>query len=267
MHEPIRGLVEVDWLSHQLATNDDVLVLHTAMTNPFSREKPLIGERVIPCARHVDIEQVFCDPDNPLPHTMPSADEFERQVRRLGINRNTVLIVYDDEGIYCSPRVWWMFKTMGHQQIYVLNGGLPAWLNRGFSYESGFSKTTTEGNFEVNYDPNLTLDLTGLLHVIDDANTKVVDARSSGRFYGNEQEPRVGVRQGHIPGSKSLPFEKLLGQGYMEARPRLANHFKALNLDKENRLIFSCGSGVTACVLALAAYEIGYSLICVYDGS
>ena len=261
------GVVSVDWLSEQLVTNDDLVLLQTAMANPFTGERPAIGERVIPAARHFDFERVFCDLKNPLPHTMPSAEDFEREARRLGINNRSVIVVYDDQGIYCSPRVWWMFKAMGHRQVYVLDGGLPAWIHKGFDHEVGFSKTHTDGDFEARYQSELVLDLSALLEVRENANCQVVDARSQGRFYGVEAEPREGVRQGHIPKSKNLPFDNVLSEGHLQSRKMLSALFEDLDLDKAEHVIFSCGSGVSACILALAAYRVGYMNLAIYDGS
>ena len=267
MNEVSGALVDVQWLKHQLRNNDDLVLLHTSMANPITGEAPVIGERVIPTAMHFDFEQEFCDLASDLPHTMPSAEIFETHARLMGIDKNSTIVVYDDHGIYCSPRVWWMFKTMGHQQVYVLNGGLPAWAKHGFDCQSGFSEVAKEGNFNAISVQGLMLDLKSLLLVKETPGVDVVDARSAGRFYANEPEPRVGVRGGHIPNSKNIPFNNVLNNEGMQSTDVLLSLFKEQGLDMDRKLIFSCGSGVTACILALAAYQVGYTNIAVYDGS
>jgi thiosulfate/3-mercaptopyruvate sulfurtransferase len=266
MRHRLNALVDAQWLKINIESNDRLVVLHTSMMNPMTGELPVIGEQVIPMARHFDFETIFCDTKNDLPHTMPSAVEFEEQARELGINKDSIIVVYDDAGLYCSPRVWWMFRAMGHKQVYVLNGGFPAWNRFSDDCEKGFSRVSYTGDFCVRYDERLMINLEQVLSLLEEG-AVVVDARSAGRFEGVEPEPRSGIRSGHIPKSKNIPFSDLIVDGYMKPLEALTKEFEQRHLDADNALVFSCGSGVTACILALAANQLGYSNVSVYDGS
>jgi thiosulfate/3-mercaptopyruvate sulfurtransferase len=267
MPSDLSALVDVHWLSGQMKTNNHLVVLHTSMKNPMTGKSPIIGERVIPTARHFDFEHVFCDTSSELPHTMPSALEFEKRAQQLGVNNNSIIVVYDDVGLYCSPRVWWMFRAMGHQNVYVLDGGLPAWLSQNYSCQTAFSECGIEGDFLVKSEHQLVLNLEQMLSALETAMPCVVDARSAGRFEGTDPEPRNGVRRGHIPKAKNIPFGYVLDNGYLKQPEALLQVFRQQNLNVNDELIFSCGSGVTACILALAAYQVGYRKTSVYDGS
>lgn len=261
------ALVDANWLNEQLTTNKQLVILHTAMTNPVTGEAPILGQQVIPTAKHFDFETVFCDMTRDLPHTMPSAADFEQQAQRLGINRDSVIVVYDDVGLYCAPRAWWMFRAMGHLQVYVLNGGLPAWLDHRFDCDGTFSGVNKQGDFRVKPDKQSIINLNQLLEVLKTQKTQVVDARSAARFEGKEPEPRAGLRGGHIPTAKNIPFPDVLSGAYLKPLDTLRQIFNARKINCDDAVVFSCGSGVTACVLALAAYEIGYQNLSVYDGS
>ncbi len=261
------SLIDADWLYEQQQATTEIIVLHTAMRNPVTGEQADIGLEVIPGARHFDFENVFCDTSNPLPHTMPEASVFEQHARDLGINGDATIVVYDDIGIYCAPRVWWMFKAMGHNNVYVLNGGLPAWKSKGYRCQVGFATELKPGDFRVSESSALLIKLNAFLQRRGESDTQVVDARSEGRFLGTEAEPRAGLRGGHMPKAKNLPFDRVLKDGFMKPENELLALFQPLKLAGDTRFVFSCGSGVTACVLALAASQLDIDDIAVYDGS
>jgi len=257
-------LVSVQWLNENLLA--DNLVVLDASVPPVGSEKT-IDMLCIPCARRFDYDQEICDQASPLPHMIPSPDFFTSEVRKLGINQNSVVVVYDDQGIYASPRAWWMFRAMGHEQVAVLDGGLPAWIELGFEVNGSLGDyTEKQGNFTANCLDDLFCDLKKVKEALEDAKYCVLDARSRGRFYGKEPEPRAGLRGGHMPNAKNLPFLEVLDGFFMKPVGQLKPIFSKL-ISRENEIIFSCGSGLTACILTLAAELAGYQNLSVYDGS
>ncbi|PCH61842.1 MAG: sulfurtransferase [SAR86 cluster bacterium] len=263
------SLVDVAWLNANLACEQ--LIILDASVIPVVPGYVSInsGEdfRSIPGGRRFDYDAKICDSNAVLPHMMPGVAFFQQQVRELGINNNSVIVIYDDVGIYASPRAWWMLKSMGHAQVAVLDGGLPSWCEAGFAVDSTLcQRGWEEGDFLADYDSELFSDATAVMAALDNTQCRVMDARSAARFAALAPEPRPGVRGGHMPNAINLPFGELLSAGKMKPRPQLKPIFDALVQDRE-RLIFSCGSGLTACVLALAADLLGYSKLSVYDGS
>lgn len=198
---------------------------------------------------------------------LPAAEDFTREAQKLGINKNSLIIVYDNRGIYSSPRAWWMFKAMGHDQVYVLDGGLPEWIAAGYTCEPATQpKAIEKGNFVAKYNPALVSDKEDVLQALQNEKYSVIDARSAARFHGKAPEPRAGLRLGHMPGALNIPFETLLENGMMRNQAELKQVFNSFSL-KNKKLIFSCGSGVTACITALGAALAGYPNFSVYDGS
>lgn len=223
-------------------------------------------------AQFFDINKV-CDPDNPLPHMMANAEQFTQQVRKMGVNKDSVVIVYDDKGIFSSARVWWMFKAMGLEEVAVLDGGLPAWLKDGYEVNRtpDINVVRSRGNFVASHMEGFFCDVNRVLTGLSDPRINVLDARSSSRFSGEEKDPRPGVRSGHMPGALNLHYAELFetegaNAGLLLPKEQIALIFNRLSPNHRS-LIFSCGSGVTACILALAATILGYSEISVYDGS
>ena len=217
-------------------------------------------------AQHFDFDQTICEQDADHPHTMPSSEQFEQAVQALGVNSDSNIVVYDSLGMFASPRVWWMFRAMGHESIAILDGGLPAWEAAELPLETTPPSPLTPGDFVASYRDELFSDAETVLMALQDDGARVLDARSSGRFTGNEAEPRAGLRGGHMPGAKNLPFVELLDNGFLKPVAELKTQLAAV-AKPEQRLIFSCGSGVTACHLALAADVAGYKNLSVYDGS
>jgi thiosulfate/3-mercaptopyruvate sulfurtransferase len=220
----------------------------------------------IPGARVFDLDGAFSDAGQALPHMMPGPAHFEREARKLGIHRDSILVVYDRVGLYSSPRAWWMFKAMGHAQVAVLDGGLPAWTGAGHPTSTEVARVEREGDFVARPTQNAFCDAAAVQRALSDASHAVLDARSHGRFTGREPEPRAGLRQGHMPNAVNLPFTDVQVKGHMK-RPSELEALFASRVGPRRKLIFSCGSGVTACVDALAATLAGYTDIQVYDGS
>tara|TARA_B100000945_G_scaffold108327_1_gene85886 strand:+ start:2386 stop:3186 length:801 start_codon:yes stop_codon:yes gene_type:complete len=221
---------------------------------------------VIPGAQRFDYDQVVCKPNTTLPHMLPEPELFEEEVRKLGINNTSTVIVYDDVGLYASPRAWWMFKAMGHDKVAVLDGGLPKWLSEKKEVSEKFSEASP-GNFVAELDESLFCDFEVVLQGLDRSNCAVLDARSEFRFKGLESEPRPGVRSGHMPNAINLPFPKVLNGGLLKSEQELREIFASLVSENQEKIITSCGSGITACILTLAADVAGFRDLSVYDGS
>lgn len=258
-------LVSVEWLASNL-NNPDLVILDASLPLPNAKPQPESERVQIRNARFFDIETTFSDTTTSLPHTMPSADAFTEEAQKLGINADSVIIVYDNIGIYSSARPWWMFRAMGHPNVAVLDGGLPAWIKAGYEVEPAHSEPVQPGNFVANYQPELINNSQDVLAALDDPDQVVFDARSRERFLGEVPEPRAGLRRGHMPNAVSLPFMAIQESNKMLPQPELERIYGGL-ADKNQHLVFSCGSGVTACVLALGAELAGYENLSVYDGS
>lgn len=260
------SLVGVEWLRKHLGANDLIILdatLPKAVAQNTSETEP---SKRIPGARFFDIKNVFSDTSATYPNTWSGEEAFIREARNLGINRDSAIVVYDDHGIYSSARAWWMFKSMGHQNVAVLNGGLPAWIKAGFELEEKKTISIPGGDFSGVYDPGFFKDHKDVLQGLDKKEELVIDARAENRFMGMVEEPRKGLRSGHIPGSLNLPYTDLLDNGKMIDLASLKKMIDS-KVPENKKITFSCGSGITACVLALGATLSGYKDISVYDGS
>lgn len=264
---PSSPVVTAEWLLQHLQ-HPNLLVLDASLKHTQNATASLVQKTVqIPGACYFDIDKVFSDKQSSLPHMLPTAKDFTRECRVLGICKDSVVVVYDNRGIYSSPRAWWMFKAMGHEQVYVLDGGLPAWMAAGYSCEPASETTVVaKGDFEAKYNPNLVADKTHVLSALKNDGYCVIDARPAERFQGKMPEPRRGLRLGHMPNALNIPFEMVLNKGQMRPKAELEEVFEKLSLTNKE-LIFSCGSGVTACITALGATIAGYSDFAIYDGS
>lgn len=262
------ALVEVGWLAENLG-NPDLVVLDASVPPVVPGFESVNTEEdfsVIPGARRFDYDKEVCKPNSSLPHMMPTPELFQEKVRELGINSDSRIVVYDDVGLYASPRAWWMFRAMGHDKVRVLNGGLRAWKESGQAVEGSHAVAESEGNFTAESTAVLFCDAPYVLDAIEDDQSQIIDARSAARFNGTAPEPRPGVRGGHMPSAGNLPFAEVLEEGKLKDVAALSGLFEPL-AGKEQTVITSCGSGITACVLTLAAWEAGYRKLVVYDGS
>ncbi len=262
------ALVSIDWLNEHI-NHANLVLLDSSWHMPnVNRDGKLewANER-LPGALFFDFDGEICDHNSDLPHMMPSEAVFQNSAQNLGINQNSTIVVYDSLGIFSSPRVWWMFKTMGFDNVAVLDGGLPAWKEKSLPIESDNKiKPINKGDFIARYQSDLICDANEVLFSTQDKQQDIVDARPQLRFSGQAPEPRAGVRSGHMPNAKNLPSATILEDQQMKDAYQLALLFEAI-VPKNNRVIFSCGSGVTACILALGATLAGYENLAVYDGS
>jgi len=258
-------LVTTDWLNQNI--NHKQLVIFDASMAQAGSKIEYKADKIIPGAQRFDFSNQICDLDSVISNTMPSEAKFQRLMREFNINNDSCIVVYDEKGIYSCARAWWMFKAMGFDNVAVLDGGLPDWLANNYPVSTYYSKPNIVGNFEARYDPNTFVDQNDVLAQIDNKSSLVMDARGKGRFLGEGAEPRAGMRAGHIPNAKSLPYSEIVKNGFMLDRAALQTEFNNRLINKTDKLIFSCGSGVTACILALGAHILGYENLAVYDGS
>ncbi|MEP5613350.1 MAG: sulfurtransferase [Cyclobacteriaceae bacterium] len=258
--------VSIDWLKTNL-DHPNLILLDASLPKPMAKaeDNPLAGIQ-IPGTLFFDIDHSFSDSSVNLPHTMLPDEDFNREARKLGINNESILVVYDNLGVYSSPRVWWMFRAMGHEEVAVLDGGLPEWVSAGFSTEAKGKRQVSEGDFTGNRQSGFFRNAEEVLRFQSNGDTLTLDARSRGRFEGTEPEPRPGLRGGHIPNSVCLPFSEVVAGNKMKNSLELKKQFDELGV-KHQDLVFSCGSGLTACIIALAAQIAGYDKLSVYDGS
>jgi thiosulfate/3-mercaptopyruvate sulfurtransferase len=221
----------------------------------------------IPGAVFFDIDAVS-DRASPLPHMYPDAGQFARDVGALGISSGDTVVVYDAGGWVAAPRVWWMFLSFGHGDVRVLDGGLKKWRAEGRSVESG-KASPKPGRFNPVFDPAYVRSQVQLVSNLSSHREQLVDARSAGRFEGGVAEPRPGLRSGHIPGSRNLPYNELFdaATGTMKPPDELRAAFAGAGLDLTKPVVTTCGSGVSAAVLTLALYRLGVRGSALYDGS
>jgi thiosulfate/3-mercaptopyruvate sulfurtransferase len=261
----LKPILSTKWL-HQNLKNSNVIILDASPETNVSGLTTEFPNIQIKGARHFDIKNTFSDSNISLPNTLPSPSHFENECRKIGINSDSIIVVYDNLGTYTSPRVWWMFKVMGHQNVHILNGGLPNWIEKHYEVEPLIKHQYLLGDFKVNFNSNLFVNKQEVLNNIESKKSLVLDARSEERFSGLKPEPRKGIRSGHIPNSKNLPFQKVLNEGKFKSKRKLSKLFDNLNID-DQPLIFSCGSGITACILYVAHELISDKPKAVYDGS
>lgn len=256
-------IVSVKWL-HEHIGDADLIVLDASQQVNQGKVEPKLKDIQIKGARYFDIKNDFSDNESPLPNTLPSPEVFATAARKLGINNDSKIVVYDSLGIYSSPRAWWLFKIMGHENVWVLDGGLPEWAKHGYAVEKPEKRAYPLGNFVSKFKPELFKTKEQILENIATKEAVLIDARSQDRFLGETEEPREGLRSGHIPGSINIPYTRLLLDGKFLPKEELA---KILPQD-DKPLLFTCGSGVTACI-DLIAYELieNKNQKAVYDGS
>ncbi|WP_088329450.1 3-mercaptopyruvate sulfurtransferase [Lacimicrobium sp. SS2-24] len=257
-------LVSPAWLARHLH-DSDLCILDASMAP--AGQKTRVTSPLIKGAMTFDMDTVVCDPSATLPHMLPDAARFTALVQQLGIDADTNVVVYDAQGMFSAPRAWWMFRLMGHTRVAVLNGGLPAWQAISGDTCPESASPARRGSFEAKLKHDGVVNAQEVLAAIEDPKSLIIDARAAGRFAGSEPEPRAGLRQGHIPAAQNLPFSALLHQGQLPAKELLQAHFNRLGVTEHHRLIFSCGSGVRACVPLLAAWLCGYRNLALYDGS
>ncbi|SDY18706.1 3-mercaptopyruvate sulfurtransferase [Citreimonas salinaria] len=262
-----RTLVSTAWLARHLR-DPDLRVLDASWYLPDMGRDPRAEYEAahIPGARFFDIDDVS-DHRSDLPHMAPPIEKFMSRMRRIGVGDGHQIVVYDGAGMFSAARVWWLFRLMGHEDVAVLDGGLPKWQAEGREIED-MEPIIRDRHMTVRRQAHLVRDVTQVSAASKLRDAEIVDARAPERFRGDAPEPRPGLRAGHIPGSKNVPYKALLnGDGTMKDTDGLRAAFQAAGVDLDKPVITTCGSGVTAAILSLALERLGKTDHSLYDGS
>tara|TARA_R110001583_G_scaffold69300_2_gene196572 strand:+ start:13064 stop:13897 length:834 start_codon:yes stop_codon:yes gene_type:complete len=260
-----KTIVSTKWLYKNL-NDPNLIILDASKSENKSNLKNEFEGWQLPNARFFDLKNSFSKKDTDLPNMLPNPENFEMEARKLGINKFSKIVVYDTLGIYTSPRIWWMFKTMGHHNIAILNGGLPEWVKNGFETETIKHKKYPVGNFKATLNTTLVKNIEDIKTNLITKSALLIDARSKGRFNGTAPDPRPTLKSGHIPNAVNLPYTEVLTNGKLKSKEKLTQLFNKIQIN-DLPLIFSCGSGITACILHLAAEQVIKNEKAVYDGS
>ncbi len=267
MQDDPKTLVSTEWLSAHLE-DPDLRVLDASYYLPaMNRDaKAEYDAAHIPGARFFDIDEIS-DLRSDLPHMVPPVEKFMSRMRAMGVGDGHQVVVYDGAGIFSAPRVWWLFRLMGQMEVAVLDGGLPKWQAEGRPVED-MPPIVRDRHMTVRRQNHLVKDVTQVSAASKLADTTILDARSAARFAGEADEPRAGLRKGHIPGSANLPFPEVLNEdGTMKDPEALTAIFEGVGIDGKRPVITTCGSGVTAAILSLALERTGHRNHALYDGS
>jgi thiosulfate/3-mercaptopyruvate sulfurtransferase len=260
------NLVTTHWLSEHLA---DVVVIDASWHLPTTKRdaKAEFAAKHVPGAVFYDLD-AGAEKNTTLPHMLPSAEKFASDMQALGVSNKSHVVCYDAAGLFSAARLWWMLKSFGHNNVSVLDGGLPKWLRDGFAVETGAAEVKQSTGFSAKLDPTKVKSLNDVAAAIQSRSAQIADARSGTRFRGEEAEPRPGVQPGHMPGAINVHYASLLNaDGTLKSGPALQTAFEANGIDLNRPIITSCGSGVTAAILSLGLTELGITDHSLYDGS
>jgi thiosulfate/3-mercaptopyruvate sulfurtransferase len=259
--------VTTAWLAERLDA-PDVVVVDGSWYLPTMNRDPQAEYLAahIPGAVRFDIDRVR-DETSALPHMLPTPEQFGRQAGALGIGDGMKIVVYDGAGLFSAPRVWWTFKVFGARDVSILEGGFPAWRAEGRPVEEGPDRARARRTFSARLDHSAVADLSDIRRVLEYGATQVVDARPADRFRGEAPEPRAGVRSGHMPGSLNVPSAAIVENGRLRDPALIEAAFREAGVDLDRPIITSCGSGVSAAILAVALDSIGRPARAIYDGS
>ena len=262
-------LIEIEWLKKNL-NNPNVRIIDGTLHVPTSglNAFEVFKEKHIPNAIFVDLEETSDQKTN-LPHMLPDNVYFSKKISLLGINNNDHLVIYDMYGMFSSARIWFMFKAFGHEKVSILNGGFPAWIDSKGEISNQINNLEPS-NYKANLNKSLIVNYKEVLDNLLNNKYQIIDARSPDRFSGNSEEPRPGMKSGHIPKSKNLYFNDLIDPSTKKfiKKKEIENLIKKLGIDIKKDIICSCGSGVTACILKFALELLNENKnIKIYDGS
>jgi thiosulfate/3-mercaptopyruvate sulfurtransferase len=264
----LQTLVTTEWLATQLDASD-LTVFDASWYMPADKRDPAAEFQAahVPGALFFDIDAI-ADSDSTLPHMVPTAAKFEQMIGALGVSNEQRLVFYDQKGVFSAPRAWWLLRLFGHTRCAVLDGGLPKWRREGRPVESGAQRIPAAARYRANLNARYLRGLGDVLANVQSRRELLLDARSADRFHGRVPEPRAGLRAGHVPGSRSLPFGELLsGEGTLLSPQQLRERFLARGVDEHTAVVTSCGSGLTAAVLNLGLEVAGWPIGALYDGS
>jgi thiosulfate/3-mercaptopyruvate sulfurtransferase len=260
-------LVSTQWLAEHLSAPDVRIVDATWFMPGVERDaRAEYAQGHIPGAVFFDIDEIS-DLSSPLPHMAPPPEKFSSRVRKMGLGDGNRIVVYDAHGVFSAARVWWTFRLMGHEDVVVLDGGLPKWVAEGRAMED-MPPPPRERHFTARFNADLVRSAAQVKRVLESGKEQLLDARPAARFTGDVPEPRAGLRSGHMPGARNLPASLLThADGTLLAAPELEAAFEAAGIDLARPVVTTCGSGITASLLALALARLGRWRTPVYDGS
>ena len=261
-------LVSTDWLAMRL-NSPDIVIIDASWHLPAAKRdaKAEFEKEHIPGARFYDID-AGANPDSALPHMFPTAEKFAKDMIAVGLGAGKTVVVYDSIGLFSAPRLWWMLKTFGHQDVNVLDGGLPKWRRENHPTAEGKAAPVRDWHVKPKFDASRVKSLQDVKRALATGSAQIVDARSRARFRGEEAEPRPGVKPGHMPGAINVHYASLLNpDGTLKKKRHLQEAFKETGLDTKRPIIASCGSGVTAAIILLALTELDVKDATLYDGS
>jgi thiosulfate/3-mercaptopyruvate sulfurtransferase len=261
-------IVSTDWLADHLS-DPNIAILDGSWHLPPEKRDGAAEFLVahIPGARFFDIDRI-ADTSQGLPHMLPPDAMFAAKMAEMGIGNDTHVVVYDSKGLFSAPRVWWTLRVMGGGRVSVLDGGLPKWTAEGRPLEMGQARARAAKSFRVHRDATSIRSIDDVRAVLKSGGAQLVDARPAGRFTGEVPEPRPGLTQGHMPGARNVPFNTLVNaDGTLKSEAELRAVLAAAGVDAAKPVVASCGSGVTASMVALALTLLGNGQAAVYDGS
>ncbi|PVZ87084.1 3-mercaptopyruvate sulfurtransferase [Serratia sp. S1B] len=260
-------LVSAQWLEQHI--HDENLAIVDVRMSPVGQipKKNMLAEFElghIPGAVYFDIDDV-ADKNTTLPHMLPTAEAFSAAVGKLGINEKQTIVFYDEGNQFSAPRGWWTFRNFGAPHVLVLDEGLQGWRSRGYALERGPAQPAP-AQFTAHFNPEAVVNMQQVEQAIN-SEWQILDARSAARFHAQAPEPRPGLHSGHIPGSINVPYDELLENGCFKSLAALETTFRNKGVDLQRPTIVSCGSGVTAAVLALGLQSLGAKQVKLYDGA
>jgi thiosulfate/3-mercaptopyruvate sulfurtransferase len=262
-----RGLVTSAWLETHLSDPDLVILDSSWYLPDMGRAAKAEFEAAhIPGALFADID-ALSDQTSKLPHMLPPPETFERSMAALGISNDHRVVAYDGAGLFSAARIWWMFRAMGHDRVALLDGGFPKWTAEGRPTQAD-ARTPSRTTFRANFDPDFVWSADQVQANLATHRAQIIDARGADRFHAREPEARPGVRGGHIPGSKNIPYRSLLSDdGTFKSDDELRGVFENARVDLAQPIATSCGSGVTAAILSFGLFRLGIDPVALYDGS
>lgn len=261
----MKNIITPEWLNKNY-NNANTITFDAGMVRP-GMPGEYAPRAMLPNAQRFDFKKTLADSTNPIPSMMCSSEQFTEYMQLAGVNQDSLVVIYEDQGLFSSARAWWMFKAMGFDNVKVLSGGLAKWQALGYATQASYSAATGQGNFVASPRADYFISAEQVLNSLDEKSTLTLDARPFERFTGEHEEPREGMRSGHIPNSRSLSLASVLDNGELKSLSELQSLFEQHIEPHHTQLQFSCGSGVTACAIALCADECGYANLRVYDGS
>ncbi|WP_297322935.1 3-mercaptopyruvate sulfurtransferase [uncultured Bartonella sp.] len=259
-------IVSADWLKERLG-NPEISIIDASWYLPAVKRNPKqeYDHCHIPGAVFFNHDKV-CDETSGLPHTLPSPEKFSEFATAMGVNAEDTIVVYDGVGFFSAPRAWWMFRVMGAKNVFVLDGGFDHWKEK--HYPVTDEKTVIKKTlFKAKFAEDKVVLLGEMRQLVDGGATQIVDARGHKRFLGEEAEPRPGMRAGHMPGAHNVPATTLSVEGNFKDLSSIKTIFKDAGINVAAPVVTTCGSGVTAAVLALALESLGNHNVRLYDGS